>query len=82
MELMNRVFIDRLDQFVIVFIDDILIYSRSREEHVEHLRPVVGRLRLHQLYAKLSKCDFWMSEVTFLGHVILPEGFQVNPQKI
>ncbi|KAL8143446.1 hypothetical protein V2J09_016478 [Rumex salicifolius] len=85
MELMNRVFIEYLDQFVVVFIDDILIYSRSHEEHVEHvehLRLVLGRLRQHQLYAKLSKCDFWMSEVTFLGHVISAEGVKVDPQKI
>ena len=61
MDLMNRVFIDYLDRFVVVFIDDILIYSRSRGEHEEHLRIVLSTLRQHQLYAKLSKCDFWMN---------------------
>jgi len=82
MELMNRVFIDYLDRFVVVFIDDILVYSRSREEHEEHLRIVLETLRKHQLYGKYSKCDFWISEVAFLGHVISAEGVAVDPAKI
>jgi len=82
MELMNRVFIDYLDKFVVVFIDDILIYSRSKEEHMEHLRTVLGVLRRQHLYAKLSKCDFWQSEVTFLGHVVSARGVEVDPTKI
>ena len=82
MELMNRVFIDYLDRFVVVFIDDILVYSRSREEHEEHLRIVLKTLRKHQLYGKYSKCDFWISEVTFLGHVVSAAGVAVDPAKI
>ena len=71
MDYMNWIFRPFLDKFVVAFIDDILIYSRTREEHVEHLRTVLNILREKQLYAKLSKCDFWMSEIQFLGHVIL-----------
>ena len=70
MDLMNRVFREFLDQFVIVFIDDILIYSHSEEEHAEHLRQVLQTLREHQLYAKYEKCGFWLREVQFLGHVV------------
>ena len=69
-DLMNRVFQPYLDRFVIVFIDDILVYSCSSEEHSEHLRIVLQTLRERQLYAKLSKCQFWLDRVTFLGHVI------------
>ena len=68
MDLMNRIFRPYLDKFVIVFIDDILIYSGSGEEHAEHLRIVLQTLREHRLYAKLSKCQFWLDSVTFLGH--------------
>ncbi|XP_019251115.1 PREDICTED: uncharacterized protein LOC109230033 [Nicotiana attenuata] len=68
MDLMNRVFRPYLDSFTIVFIDDILIYSRSREEHEQHLRVVLQTLRDSQLYAKFSKCEFWLSSVAFLGH--------------
>ena len=82
MEMMNRVFIDYLDRFVVVFIDDVLIYSRSREEHEEHLRIVLDLLRRHKLYGKYSKCDFWLSEVAFLGHVISAEGVSVDPAMI
>ncbi|KAK8538929.1 hypothetical protein V6N12_034633 [Hibiscus sabdariffa] len=71
MDMMNRVFRSYLDQFVVVFIDDILIYSRSEAEHVEHLIIVLQTLRDHRLYAKLSKCEFWLKKVTFLGHVVL-----------
>ncbi|XP_019250938.1 PREDICTED: uncharacterized protein LOC109229841 [Nicotiana attenuata] len=69
MELMNRVFRPYLDLFVIVFIDDILVYSRSQEEHEQHLRVVLQTLKDSQLYAKFSKCEFWLSSVAFLGHV-------------
>ena len=70
MDLMNRVFRPYLDRFVIVFIDDILIYSRTIGEHAEHLTVVLQTLREHQLYAKREKCDFWMTEVKFLGFVV------------
>ncbi|XP_061366444.1 uncharacterized protein LOC133309664 [Gastrolobium bilobum] len=77
MDYMNRIFRPYLDQFVVVFIDDILIYSKDKEEHKEHLRIVLQILKDKQLYAKLSKCEFWMEEVKFLGHVILKEGEHV-----
>lgn len=70
MDLMNRVFKKFLDKFVIVFIDDILIYSRTDEEHAEHLQMVLETLRNEKFYTKLSKCKFWLSKVKFLGHVI------------
>jgi hypothetical protein len=79
MYLMNKVFVEYLDKFVVVFIDDILIYSRSEEEH---LRLVLQKLQEHRLYAKLSKCEFWMKQVTFLGHVILKGGISVDPSKV
>ena len=70
MDLMNRVFQNYLDKFVIVFIDDILVYSRGKEEHKEHLRVVLQTLRNEQLFTKLSKCEFWLDQIIFLGHVI------------
>jgi hypothetical protein len=82
MNLMNSVFMDYLDKFVVVFIDDILIYFQSEEEHVNHLKMVLQRLREHQLYAKLSKCEFWINEVLFLGHIINKEGLVVDPKKV
>jgi hypothetical protein len=82
MDLMNRVFKPFLDKFVIVFIDDILVYSKSEEEHAQHLRMVLQKLREHQLYAKLSKCDFWLDKVHFLGHVVTKDGISVDPKKI
>ena len=82
MDLMNRVFRPFLDQFVIVFIDDVLVYSRSEEEHEQHLRLVLQTLREHQLYAKFSKCEFWLEQVQFLGHVISGAGIQVDLAKI
>jgi hypothetical protein len=82
MNLMNSVFMDYLDKFVVVFIDDILIYSQSEEEHVNHLKMVLQRLREHQLYAKLSKCELWIDEVLFLGHIINKEGLAVDPKKV
>ena len=78
MALMNKVFQPYLDQFVIVFIDDILIYSKSQEEHEQHLRIVLQILREKQLYAKLSKCEFWLDHVVFLGHVISSHGIEEN----
>jgi hypothetical protein len=71
-----------LDKFVVVFIDDILVYSRNKEEHEEHLRLVLQKLRENQLYAKFSKCEFWLREVSFLGHVITCEGIAVDPGKV
>ncbi|GJT18891.1 putative reverse transcriptase domain-containing protein [Tanacetum coccineum] len=82
MDLMNRVCRPYLDKFVIVFIDDILIYSKTREEHVEHLRLVLGLLKKEKLYAKFSKCEFWLREVQFLRHVINGNGIHVDPSKI
>ncbi|KAA3460485.1 DNA/RNA polymerases superfamily protein [Gossypium australe] len=82
MDMMNRVFQQYLDQFVVVFIDDILVYSRTEEEHDKHLRLVLQILREKQLYAKFSKCEFWLREVTFLGHVVSAEGIRVDPRKI
>jgi hypothetical protein len=82
MYLMNSVFMPELDKFVVVFIDDILVYSKAMEEHEEHLRIVLQRLREHQLYAKFSKCEFWIKEVPFLGHVISPKGITVDPSKV
>ncbi|GJT77949.1 putative reverse transcriptase domain-containing protein [Tanacetum coccineum] len=79
---MNRVCRPYLDKFVIVFIDDILIYSKTREEHVEHLRLVLELLRKEKLYAKFSKCEFWLREVQFLGHVINGDWIHVDPSKI
>ena len=82
MNLMNKVFMEFLDKFVVVFIDDILVYSKNEEEHKEHLRLVLEKLREHQLYAKFSKCEFWLKEVGFLGHVISGEGIAVDPTKV
>ncbi|KAI3774116.1 hypothetical protein L1987_48660 [Smallanthus sonchifolius] len=81
-DLMNRVFKPYLDQFVIVFIDDILIYSKNKEEHEEHLRLILELLKREQLYAKFSKCEFWIREVQFLGHVVNEKGIHVDPSKI
>ncbi|GJX84256.1 putative reverse transcriptase domain-containing protein [Tanacetum coccineum] len=82
MDLMNRVCKSYLDKFVIVFIDDILIYSKSKEEHKEHLKTILGLLKKEQLYAKFSKCDFWLDFVKFLSHVIDSKGIHVVPSKI
>ena len=82
MNLMNKVFMELLDKFVVVFIDDILVYSKNEEEHKEHLRLLLEKLREHQLYAKFSKCEFWLKEVGFLGHVISGEGIAVDPTKV
>ncbi|KAD7116962.1 hypothetical protein E3N88_04230 [Mikania micrantha] len=82
MDLMNRVCKPYLDQFVIVFIDDILIYSKSKAEHEQHLRKILELLKEQKLYAKFSKCEFWLREVQFLGHVVNSEGIHVDPAKI
>ena len=71
-----------MDHFVIVFIEDILVYSQDRERHDAHLRVVLESLRKEQLYAKLSKCEFWLNEVSFLGHIVSKEGIRVDPKKI
>ena len=82
MDLMNRVFRPYVDHFVVVFIDDVLVYSKDRENHDTHLRVVLETLRKEQLYAKLSKCEFWLNEVSFLGHIVSKEGIRVDPKKI
>ncbi|WVZ80287.1 hypothetical protein U9M48_027778 [Paspalum notatum var. saurae] len=82
MYMMNSVFKNELDKFVVVFINDILIYYKSEEEHKEHLRIVLARLREHKLYAKFSKCAFWLKEVSFLGHILSEKGVAVNPSKV
>ena len=82
MDLMHRVFQPYLDQFVVVFVDDILIYSQSEWEHEDHLRIVLQLLRDHQIYAKFSKCEFWLTEMRFLGHVVSASGVPVDPEKV
>src|SRR5512133_1000431 len=82
MNMMNKVFMEFLDKFVVVFIDYILVYSRNEEEHKQHLRLVLKKLKEHQLYAKFSKCDFWLSEVKFLGHIITAQGVAVDPSNV
>ena len=82
MDLMNRVFRPYLDQFVVVFIDDILVYSKDEQEHEQHLNIVLQTLRDKKLYAKISKCDFWLKEISFLGHIVSAEGIRVDPVKI
>ena len=82
MDLMHWVFQPYLDQFVVVFVDKILIYSQSKEEHEDHLRIVLQALIEHQLYAKFSKCKFWLTEVRFFGHVVSASGVSVDPEKV
>ena len=82
MDLMHRVFQPYLDQFVMVFVDDILIYSKSEEEHEGHLRIVLQVLRDHQLYAKFHKCELWLTEVKFLGHLVSDSGASMDPEKV
>ena len=81
MDLMNHVFDLYLYQFVVVFIDDILIYSKTKEEHAEHLRIVLQVLRQEKLYARHSKCSFWLDHVSFLGHILSGDGISVDPTK-
>jgi hypothetical protein len=82
MYVMNKVFMEYLDMFNMVFIDDILVYSWNEEEHEGHLRLVLQKLRDHKLYAKLSKCEFWLEQGAFLGHVISKGGISVDPSKV
>ena len=82
MNLMNKIFMNFLDKFVVVFIDDILVYSKSEEEHEQHLEIVLETLRQHKLYAKFSKCEFWLEEVGFMGHILSAGGIAVDPAKI
>jgi hypothetical protein len=82
MYLMNSVFMPELDKFVVVFIYDILVYSKNEDDHTKHLHIVLQRLRDHRLYAKLSKCDFWLREIKFLGHTISQDGISVDPEKV
>jgi hypothetical protein len=82
MYLMNKVFMEYLDKFVVVFIDGIIIFSKTEEEHEQHLRLVLDKLRANKLYAKFSKCEFWLTQVAFLGHVISAGGVLVDPGKV
>jgi hypothetical protein len=82
MNLMNNVFMDYLDKLVVVFIDDILIYSQSEEENVDHLKVALQRLREHELYAKLSKCELWIDDVLFLGHISNRDGLAMDLKKV
>jgi hypothetical protein len=82
MYLMNKVFMEYLDKFVVVFIDDTLIFLKTKEEYETHLRLVLEKLRSHQLYAKFSKCKFWITKVAFLGHVISARGVLVDPGEV
>jgi hypothetical protein len=82
MTMMNKVFMDYLNKFVVVFIHDILIYSKDDMEHEKHLRLIMEKLREHKLYAKFSKCEFWMNKVGFLGHIVSAEGVAVDPSKV
>ena len=80
--LMNNVFSRYLDKFVLVFLDDILIYSKNEEEHEEHLSLTLQFLREHQLYAKLRKCDFYRDRIQYLGHIISEEGISMDPKRL
>jgi hypothetical protein len=82
MYLMNMVFMPELNKFVVMFIDDILVYFENEEDHEEHLRIVLTRLRDHKLYAKFSKYEFWLKKVPFLGHILLENGVLVDPSKV
>jgi hypothetical protein len=80
--MMNKVFMEYFDKFMVVFINDILIFSKNEEDHNEHLRVVLQKLKENQLYAKLSKCEFWLKEVSFLGHIISEGGISMDPSKV
>jgi hypothetical protein len=82
MYLMNKVFMEYLEKFVVVFMDDILVFSKTEEEHEKHLRLVLEKLQSNKLYAKFSKCEFWVTKVAFLGHVISAGGVLVDPDKV
>jgi len=81
-DIMNRVFHQYLDQFVIVFIDDILVYSKDKKQHEEQLRILLKTLRKEKLYVKFKKCKFWLNRVSFIGHVVTAQGTQVDPVKV
>ena len=78
MYLMNSIFFEELDVFVVIFIDDILIFSKTEEEHAEYIRIVLQKLRDYRLYSKFSKCEFWLKEVAFLGHILSENGVAVK----
>jgi hypothetical protein len=82
MFMMNTVLVLELDKFMVMFIDDILVYSKNEKDHEEHLRIVLTRLRDHKLYAKFSKCKFWLKKVPFLGHILSENGVSVDPSKV
>ena len=82
MYLMNSIFMPELNKFVVMFIDDILIYSKNEADHAEHLRVILSRLREHKLYAKFSKCEFWLRKVPLLGHILSKNGISVAPSKV
>lgn len=82
MDLMNKIFQPYLDKLVVVFIDDILMYSKDETEHTQHLSIVLQTLRDKQLFAKFRKCEFWLQQVRFLGHLVSAEGIKVDPSKI
>ena len=82
MYLMNSIFMGELDVFVIIFIDNILMYSKTQEDHARHIHIVLQKLREHRLYAKFSKCEFWLEEVSFLGHILSKYGIVVDPSKV
>jgi hypothetical protein len=82
MYLMNMIFMPELDKFVVVFIDDILVYSKNEKDHEEHLTIILTRLRDHKLYAKFSKCEFWLKKVPFLGHILSKNAVSVDPSKV
>src|SRR6185312_14004965 len=82
MYLMNSIFFEKLDVFVVIFIDDILIFSKTEEEHAEYIRIVLQKLRDYRLYAKFSKCEFWLKEVAFLGHILSENGVAMDPNKV
>ena len=82
MYLINRVFKPYLDQFVVLFIDDILVYSKNKEELEKHLRVILQTLKKHQLFAKFKKCEFWLDQFSFLGYVVSKDGILVDPSKV
>jgi len=79
---MNSIFFEELDVFVIIFIDDILVYSKTKEDHMKHSRIVLQKLRDHKLYVKFSKSKFWLTEVCFLDHILSHNGISMDPSKI
>src|SRR4051795_10147897 len=79
---MNFIFNPYTNEFVLVYLDDILVFSKNKKDHAEHLRLVLDKLREYQLYAKFSKCEFWLDEVLYLGHIISAKGIAVNPERV